>query len=572
MAKTSIKAKLNSSIFARIKNHFYVPIIVAFSMLLRANLPGDGGLNAPNDDLLGVRLANNLIQGNWLGEWNINTLSKPPMYSFYLASIHFIPIPYKFINHGLFLLVALGFTIYISRLFEVKKNLKLIRFVSFSVLAFNPFIFQTGFNRVYRQSLTVTLIIAFFTSCVMILSSIDKLRFHEFQGGNIKAFRKVLVGSGSLGLLYGLMELTNATSYWILPISLSIILLGFRIIKCSRKTKLELISLAILTGILFYLIPTGLVKGINKFVYGSYRTENFYSGGFSKAINTWASVQNGSDSRTYIAISSGQRQAVYKISPLAKTLETHLENPAGTGWKSASCNSPIKTCDESANWFSWQLRDAAMASHNFSNEKEFQVFFNELALEISQACKKDLILCGNPGAGPGSKAFSELDEGLIWKYFKLNISYILNFEDGGTISTPDGYGAAPEIIKEWQQVVRYSPMQRIDSTLKPAKNRYFDTHQKVFKGLSYLLIFIILISLILRRQREKIYGINELLILIGGSGAGAALGLSIFDISMGWHLGGMYDLPIVTCFILLSISAMNYLVKYFEDFTSSISK
>lgn len=566
MRKFTTKIESRIFEFKNLKKHSYIFLIAVSSLLLRAYLPGDGGLNAPNDDLLGVRLAHSLIQGHWLGSWNVNTLAKPPLFSFYIAAIHFIPISYKLINHALFLVVSIFLTHYVTKLFQFEKYLHVARAISFSILAFNPFIYQIEFNRVYRQSLVINLIVAYFACCMMILVSIEEMKRDTFKTLRTK---KIIIGFAILGLLCGLLELANATSYWILPFSFASLFWQLIRIKSERKNKIKLSVYVLLAGIILYAIPTGIVKGINQYVYGSYRSENFYSGGFSKAINTWASVKNGSDSRPFIAVSRGQRQAVYKISPLAKSLEPFLENPRGTGWKSASCNAPIKVCDESANWFSWQLRDAAMASQNFLNEENFQTFFDNLALEISRGCERRTILCGDPGAGPGSKALSELNYSSIWSYFKLNLFYFLNFEDGGAISTPDQYGSSAEIVKEWHQVVNYRPLKDGVLTSGPPSNKYFKIYQEIFKVFSYLLLLLIMVVFVTSLLRKKSYGMLNLILILGGSGICAALGLSIFDISMGWHLGGMYDLPVVFCFILLSISAINFFLKYSEDFSLS---
>ncbi len=50
----------------------------AANLQLRRDIPTNAGSNSPHDDLLGVRVARNILEGNWLGNWDNLILGKPP--------------------------------------------------------------------------------------------------------------------------------------------------------------------------------------------------------------------------------------------------------------------------------------------------------------------------------------------------------------------------------------------------------------------------------------------------------------------------------------------------------------
>ena len=81
-------------------------IITLINIQLRREIPTLAGLEAPHDDLLSVRLAKNILENNWLGDWNNLTLGKPPGYSVYLAVANLIPVQLVVVNQLIICLVS----------------------------------------------------------------------------------------------------------------------------------------------------------------------------------------------------------------------------------------------------------------------------------------------------------------------------------------------------------------------------------------------------------------------------------------------------------------------------------
>ena len=90
---------------------YFISFLYVFTILLnlylRANVPTRAAFLAPHDDQLGLELASNILNGDWLGPWDNRTLAKPPGYSMYLAVAHFIPLQLVVLNQLLYIFVVL---------------------------------------------------------------------------------------------------------------------------------------------------------------------------------------------------------------------------------------------------------------------------------------------------------------------------------------------------------------------------------------------------------------------------------------------------------------------------------
>jgi hypothetical protein len=250
----------------------------------------------------------------------------------------------------------------------------------------NPFIFQAQFTRVYRQSLNTIAILLFFTALFKSLTLIRNVQLVEAKAKNIKAKKKyskntriietntLIKISLLLGSTFAVLHSLEDDSYWLLPFTILIIVFQITRVNKAWTIHIKTIGLMSVLSLFVYIIPIGFIQIENDHIYGAAKIEDFYTGSFADAMKVWESVKNGADLRAYVPISKGQREAVYKVSPLAKTLEPYLELPPNTGWLHQSCNSPTHMCDEAGAWTPWQLRDAAVAAANIQNEKEFQNF------------------------------------------------------------------------------------------------------------------------------------------------------------------------------------------------------
>ena len=160
--------------------------VFVMSVIIREVIPPYVIYNSPHDDLLGVQLARNILIGNWLGTWSVNTLAKPPGYSVFLSISHNLHISPTLLTHLIYLITSLLFSYLV--VIVVSKNSKHISSIRsknigrivFIILAFNPVMFSGNFSRVHRTSLYSVLTMLFFTLLILffllILEAFKKIR------------------------------------------------------------------------------------------------------------------------------------------------------------------------------------------------------------------------------------------------------------------------------------------------------------------------------------------------------------------------------------------------------------
>jgi hypothetical protein len=525
-------------------------LATATNLQFRRDIPTKAGSNSPHDDLLGVRVASNILEGNWLGNWDNLILGKPPGYSFYLALAHFFPFQLVVFNQIVFCLLAFVFSVIIKKSFLQEINYKdTISLILYVALIFNPFIFGTEMSRVYRTSAHAMFI---FSYSIILFYFMSAILEYNSRKDTIRTLRKkIFTTSVILGLNYAVLILLRSESYWILIASVPSILFVFRkkySENSNSKAKKEIIGSAVLLiSITFvsYLIPISLIGQINNTAYGSSLIENYYSGGFAKAMKAWQKVENGKDPRPYVMVSRGQLQAVYKISPTAALLEPSLDLNPGQGWQIHPCNAPIKLCDNSGPWFPWQVRDAAISTGKVLNEVDFQNFFLEISRDIEFACQNGALMCGPEGLGVGAKPITELPVDQIIKFAYENFlsSIPKNSAPVGLIATPDQYGASGEVVNEYHDVVKYKAA-KMNSTNVPTVSPQLKTLESFYFPLQTAAFYISMIGYLLAWKHKKRYLIYAML----GFGVFAILlastGVALAQVSFGWRVEGPYLLPI----------------------------
>lgn len=525
-------------------------IATVANLQFRREIPTNAGSNSPHDDLLGVRVASNILEGNWLGNWDNLILGKPPGYSFYLALAHFFPFQLVLFNQLIFCLLAFIFSIIIKKTFLQKITYRdTISLILYVALIFNPFMFGTEMSRVYRTSAHAMFVFSYSIILFYLMSEIFEYKIGK---DTIKSFRKkIFTTSVILGLNYAILILLRSESYWILIASVPSILFLYRkkySENSNSKAKKEIRGSAVLLISIYfgsYLIPISLIGQINNTAYGSSLIENYNFGGFAKAMKAWQKVENGMDPRPYVMVSKGQLEAVYKISPTAALLEPSLDLNPGEGWQIHPCNAPIKLCDNSGPWFPWQVRDAAISTGKVLNEVDFQNFFSKISRDIEIACQNGTLICGAEVLGVGAKPITELPVDQIIKFAYENFlsSIPKNSPPVGLIATPDQYGSSGEIVNEYHEVVKYKAAQ-MNSTNVPTVSPQLKTLESFYFPLQTAAFYISMIGYLLAWKHKK----RNLIYALLGFGVFAILlastGVALAQVSFGWRVEGPYLLPI----------------------------
>ena len=535
-------------------------LLSLINLILRYQVPTTAGGNTTFDDLLGVRLASHILNGDWLGPWSNLTLAKPSGYSIYLAIIHYVPIEVSLITQ---IFVILSSFYFATSLIKFVKSLHLKNFIfifSIVYLIFNPNFFGHDFSRVYRTSLNCIFVILISSTFLRIIYLLDE---DSFLQANSKSNKHSLTRQGIyFGLAASGLFLTRSDSFWltsalIVTFAAYVFVKTFKL-KGNKNSQLFVSRSAflLLIGFLSYILPISLIGQINNTYYGTSLTENYFSGNFAKAVKLWEGVVDGADNRPGVWISKGQREAVYSISVTANLLRPFLETPPNTGWKMASCQSAAKICDESGNWFMWDLRDAAVSAGNIKSEASFQEFFRAISEDISNACRDGKLQCQRPGLSAGAPPLSRLSMKQILDGAVQTFASIINQLPGAniehTLESDD-----PSIVAEWHSVVNFREVVIPNSNfywMGMGQTLILINQIYVFLGLILLLITIIFALYKIATNLDLwfflVYGNLLAFVLF-------CIGIGIFGASQGFTPGyGLYSLPGAQTYALLMLISL----------------
>ena len=570
MKKINRKSQLtNKNYFASI--NVTCALIFIASLILRWIIPSTIVTNSPNDDFLGVLQAHNLLQGNWLGSWNVNVLSKPPGYAFFLLIAHAIPTDPTVVLHFFYLVLGIYFRSLLGKKFMPSSNLS-NRFldVAFLVFAFNPAVFGQDFSKIYRTSLDSILSLAIVLLMLEIIHGynieITKLR----SVATSKHTAKVPYHFGIwalLGFLFSWKFLTRSEALWLFAPSLLILgIMVFRFwIKSYKINDVKMMpqksfrvsfykssTVGICTALVFAASPIFIVSEINKSHYGVFETENYFSGNFGKAYKLWEGVNQGRDGRLSVSISTLQRKTVYKISPTAALLEPIIEGTGPiAGWKNFNCQSPSHICDEAGPWFPWELRDAAFAAGRAATEIQFQKFFGQIAKDIENACQNRSISCGPKGTSVALGSWHFIPKKQLLTYAFNALNSMINFDSALNTARPNGGDDASQ-LGIWHSTLHFD---RVSFTNSYDGWKAFDGGIIFLRSLYLILLPVLIVVGILRWLFKRkqwldssetfstIFLILTIAIYLGG--------MALFEVATGFQAGfSEYCLPVQPIFLI----------------------
>jgi hypothetical protein len=554
------------------KLYLIVPyFLLAFgSLTLRVLIPPNIIYGSPHDDLLGVNVAQDILNGNWLGSWNNRTLLKPPGYSYFLVLCHYLHITPHVALHILYILASLYFIYVLSLILKSRFSALLSVFI-FAFLILNPFLFTQDFSRIYRLTLHTFLVYLFFILIIHLYSfnrglDIKLLKFqNSIKIPNKESLLIYKLFAFSLGLVYSFLVLTRVEAFWILYPALfmiSILFIFLLINKRFREIK-SILSISIIF-VLAWQIPIAAVKQVNSVQYRSSVIENYYSGEFARTIKLWTSVK-GYETLS-IPISKDKREKVYEISKTTNEISKYLEIPANTGWKIFNCQQTGE-CDESGPWFPFMLRDAVTEHFAITNEFDFQQKFSEIANDIENACLVGKLECEKIITLGGSPDIPKIPKKLIFNNMAIYLGSLVSLNPATQIVYPTKLGSQGELLI-WQNVTRITPDISKSETMHRASVEELVNISKKFYRYIYLFLTIILFFPLLYRFRFNLNYLLPMLLLVYCIQCLIlfGLGMSVFSATTNNSAGNsLYTLPSAPLFQILLVLNLVFLVNQIES-------
>ena len=362
-------------------------LLTVFKLWLTRGQPVYAIGAAGHDERLFLSLAESILQGNWLGDYDQMTLAKGSFYSLWVAAVFWVGLPLAFAQQ----LAYAASCAAMVRAFGPFLRGGFARLGLYTLLLWNPMSFEAPtLGRVLRQNIYTPLTVLIFAGLVAL--------FFRRQ----ESFRRQAPWAALLGLALGGFWLTREESIWIAP---SVVLLAAAAVHGALRDSPGAVSIlgrSVLVAVACAMLPVGLVAWQNYRHYGWFGTVESRAAAFQDAYGAMVRVKIGPEI-PFVPVTRQAREAMYAVSPAFAELRPHLEGPIGLGWSESSeyvTKQPPADRQIGGGWLMWALRDAVKAAGYCHSAAEALGFYRRLADEINQACDD-----GRLPAGPRRSGF-----------------------------------------------------------------------------------------------------------------------------------------------------------------------
>ncbi len=325
---------------------------------------------AVHDDQLLLKMAESIINGEWLGAYTQMTLAKGPFYSLWIAGLYWIGIP---LGLGVQAAYA-GACALFARACRPAIRSGLALFTLYAFLLWNPISFEgPTLCRIIRQQIYTPLELAVFAGLVALYC-----RRQE-------SLRRQLPWAILAGFAFGCFWITREESVWLIP-SVTLLAAGglYFAFQVSRTQGRKLLLSLGLTAVCAAL-PVGLLCWQNYRHYGWFGTVEFRAPEFNDAYGAMVRVKMD-PVLPLIPVTRQTREALYAVSPAFATLRPWFEGEIGTHWAEKEMY-PVEDRQIRGGWLMWALRDCVVAAGHGHNARETLDFYRRMADEINQACE-----------------------------------------------------------------------------------------------------------------------------------------------------------------------------------------
>ena len=329
----------------------------------------------PHDDQLYIKRAYWLLTDGTLGPLDARTFVKLPGYSFYLAALGALGVPY--LSFMFFLHVGSG--LYAATALRGRGPGDAVILAAFGLFLFNPATLDMDYFRAMREPLNVALMtLGVGASLRLVLSARER--------------RRDLVALAILAVAVAVMPLVREDDVLVLvlPVLAAAACSWFAPgIGWRRCLVVALVPLAVAGA-----ANAGMRAWIGQ-VYGVPLLHDFSEGAFPELVATLRAVESGRDNR-HVMISQETLGKVFAQVPEMQGTISRIAKP-GTG--SYSCQR-FRVCSEWTNgYFPFWLKDAVFDAAPSSDLLGSQARLRQLSARIREACGDGRLSCNEPRGG-----------------------------------------------------------------------------------------------------------------------------------------------------------------------------
>lgn len=377
----------------RPSNLFWLIILIVltmFRLMLSIKSPYFINLFAGYDDQLFIHYSEELLKGNWLGEYSTKTLSKGVSYSFFMVWANKLHLSYGFLL-GLFNIFASSIAAIALR--PLLKNRWILTFV-YTFFLYSPVTFTSEYStRIYRNTLVVPAVL-------LVVGCLIGLYFR--RNGKLKPF---ILWSLGLSIIFSFYWYIREDSLWLLPLASVglLIIAGSVIFENDSSFKIKNIRIAIkkfyftkrqLAKLIFCVLPfvllfstTKLLEKINEEHYGIAVVNDRTGGAFANVSKQLIRMDDGTNlnqTNSKVWVSKKALKKAEAASPTLKSIEKNIDwIYQGSPWSGGE--------DIAGDIIFWALRDAADQAGYYKDGKKTERFWEKVDTELAKAYKNGQI-------------------------------------------------------------------------------------------------------------------------------------------------------------------------------------
>ena len=333
------------------------------------------------DDQLFIVLAKYLLKGEWLGPYNSLTLVKGPFFSMWIAFMYVLGIPLLLSAQILYIASCLVFVYAVKPLLTGRK---LLAFLLFFSLLFNPASFDAGQTRVLRDLIYPSL-------TLLLVACAFGVFFSTYSNS-----KGVWLWGVGLGIIFGCFWITREEGIWVVPFLVFVFVCAIFLFYRNEGTRSwRSFAKPWLVFILCFAVIINSVSYLNYIHYGVYVKTDLEADSYKAAYGALTRVKP-SETIRYVPVTKKTRMRIYKVSPAFRELKGYLEGPMGDLW-AWSANGAGRNRDNRneilGGWFQWAFRDAVSYAGYYSSGKYPDEYYQRVANEINAACDTGLLDC-----------------------------------------------------------------------------------------------------------------------------------------------------------------------------------
>jgi hypothetical protein len=378
---------------------------------------------AAHDDRLFLNLAESLLKGNWLGQYNCLTLAKGCFYPIWIAFAFWCSIPLLLAQHLLYISACLLLVAAVSPRLKSPVILALI----YVILIFNPMEYASAVLRVIRDGIYPALTILVIAGALGIIFRWD----HSL---------KSLTGWSILfGCALSAFWLTREEGVWIMPIIF--LCSGFtiyRVWKASKAGRIIRLTVCCILPFVIWGAALFVISATNWFHYGIWGTVEFKSRDFLAAYGALTRVKH-TNWTLDVPVPKETRLRIYSVSPAFAQLEKSLEGASGERWVKAGGSEEVR-----GGWFVWALRDAVNEAGFCSSAGAALNYYRRLAMEVNSACDEGRLECG-PEMASLMPPFHTAYVRPVIKAFLRGMAFLVKFQ-GFDPNPPRSLGSDDQLV------------------------------------------------------------------------------------------------------------------------------